>query len=356
VASRGPRTRHRRLAVKWPILYEVTGTDRRSSQLSTADHGPPAAHLVRFRTSVAMPLVPCYCGWRGTDAGRAGVIVARQGPDRAKQRDRRAPSKVDIFRCEKARIGYEALDNGFRSCEDSRALQRICDRLGSGAVKRFLWRWLRRLPSPLRTEDLRAGYVYELAFRQFEVSDTRVFDPAPGRARVLRGRDPRPPRCRSTVVGGVDLRSQGHFPHPGQLPHQGHHQRRRPADVRIKQYFKEHRALRTEVVVGDTRDFGIGRRVNAENWHALRAVGEHANKRLCDAQAADAQPAPDVVTFDKVTRPSHIDGQHAPGLPGLAWLDPSLPTEISQRSTLAKAWRQLDHALSDFIDRQLIAA
>jgi hypothetical protein len=30
---------------------------------------------------------------------------------------------------------------------------------------------------------------------------------------------------------------------------------------RLKQYFKEHRALRTETVIGDTRDFGIGRRV-----------------------------------------------------------------------------------------------
>ncbi len=68
-------------------------------------------------------------------------------------------------------------------------------------------------------------------------------------------------------------------------------------------YFKEHRALRTEMVVADdTRDFGIGRRVNAENWHALRAVGEGANKRLCDVQAADAQPAPEVATFNQVTR------------------------------------------------------
>lgn len=29
---------------------------------------------------------------------------------------------------------------------------------------------------------------------------------------------------------------------------------------RIKQYFKEHRALRTETVICDTRDFRIGRR------------------------------------------------------------------------------------------------
>ncbi|EUA14633.1 hypothetical protein I546_1390 [Mycobacterium kansasii 732] len=84
---------------------------------------------------------------------------------------------------------------------------------------------------------------------------------------------------------------------------------------RIKQYFKEQRALRTETVICNTRDFGIGRRVTAENWKALRAVGEHANQRLCDAQAADARSAPDVATFTQVTRPSQIDGQHVPGLP-----------------------------------------
>ena len=84
---------------------------------------------------------------------------------------------------DKAGIGYEALDNGFRTCEDPRALQRICDRLGPGAVKRFFWRWVHRLPSPFTPADLRAGFVYELAFRQFEVSDTRVFDrPQAGRA------------------------------------------------------------------------------------------------------------------------------------------------------------------------------
>ncbi len=84
---------------------------------------------------------------------------------------------------EKAGIEYEALDNGFRSCADPAALQRICDRLGPGAVQNFFWRWFRRLPTPFRPEDLKAGYVYELAFRQFEVSDTRVFDrPQAGRA------------------------------------------------------------------------------------------------------------------------------------------------------------------------------
>jgi len=223
--------------------------------------------------------------------------------------------------CEKAGIGYTALDNGFGDCADPRSLQRICDRLGPGAVKSFFWRWLRRLPSPFTPSDLRAGYVYELAFRQFEVSDTRVFDrPAAGRAffegvirdhldvgrpssvalifdRRVNAKTPGSFRTR-VVTRGVDPQLCCYY-----------------KSSRLKQYFKEHRALRTETVIGDTRDFGIGRRVNAQNWHALRAVGEHANQRLCDAQAVDARPAPDVVTLTEVTRPSTtVDGQHAPAL------------------------------------------
>lgn len=84
--------------------------------------------------------------------------------------------------------------------------------------------------------------------------------------------------------------------------------------ARLKQYFKGGRALRTETVIADTRDFGIGRRVCATNWRALRAVGNSANQRLCDAQAADARPAPDVVTLARVTRPTNENGLHAPGL------------------------------------------
>jgi hypothetical protein len=65
-------------------------------------------------------------------------------------------------------------------------------------------------------------------------------------------------------------------------------------------------------VVCNTRDFAIGRRT-AENWNALLTVGEAANQRLCDAQATDARPALDVLTFVEA-RPSAIDGQHAPEL------------------------------------------
>ena len=253
---------------------------------------------------------------------------------------------------EKAGIAYEALDNGFRSCEDPRALQRICDRLGTGAVKRFFWRWFNRLPSPFTREDLRAGYVYELAFRQFEVSDTRVFDrPQAGRAwfeGVIRDHLDvgRPDRVALLFDRRVSRRTPGTFRTrvvtKGVNPIVTCTYR----STRLKQYFKEGRALRTETVIGDTRDFKVGRRVCAENWRALRAIGESANRRLCDAQAADAMPAPDVVAFEQVTRPSTTDdGLYAPGL---RFGDPRV---VALFSSLVG----FSHLLAGFRNRDLVA-
>jgi len=215
---------------------------------------------------------------------------------------------------EKAGIGYEALDNGFLSCEDPHRLQKICGRLGPGAVKSFVRRWQRRLPSPFTEKDLRAGYVYDLAFRQFEVAETIVFDrPQAGRAwfeSVIRDHLDvgRPDQVALIFDRRVSRRTPGTFRTrvitKGVDPILTCYYR----SSRLKQYFKLGRALRTELVICDTRDFGIGRRVCAENWHALRAVGESTNRRLCDAEAADALPAPDVATLQRVTRPSTTDG------------------------------------------------
>jgi hypothetical protein len=222
---------------------------------------------------------------------------------------------------EKAGIAYQALDNGFRSCENPAALQKICDRLGSGAYRSFFWRWLYRLPSPFTEADFRAGYVYESAFRQFEVSDTCMFD--------------RPQSGRMWFEGVIRDHLDIGRPHQIALIFNRHVNRRTPGTFRtrvlnrgvdptlccyykssrLKQYFKEGWALRTELVICNTDDFGIGRRVCARNWNALRAVGESANRRLCEAEAADAQPAPDVATFCQVTQPSQTkDGLYAAAL------------------------------------------
>jgi hypothetical protein len=222
---------------------------------------------------------------------------------------------------EKVGVAFEALDNGFLSCAEPDALQRCCDELGAEHVQAFFRRWSSRLPSPFTKSDLDAGYTYELAFRQFEVSETIIFDrPQAGRAwfeGVIRDHLDigRPDQVALIFQRRINRRTPGSFRTRvitrGVDPILTCYYK----SSRLKQYFKEGRGLRDELVVCDTRDFGIGRRVCVENWNALRAVGESANRRLNDAEAQDAMPAPDVVTFQRVTQPStNEDGLHSPGL------------------------------------------
>lgn len=221
---------------------------------------------------------------------------------------------------ERAGLSFEALDNGFRSVADAAALAAICNRLSARDIHRFYRRWEARLPSPLSAEDRRRGYRHQLAFRQLELSDTRVFDrPAAGRAwfeqmirdQLTLGR----PDHVSVVFGRrINSRTPGRF-HTrvfsrGVEPAIQVHYRA----SKVKQYFKEGRALRTETTVNDTRDFGIGRLVTTENWDALLRVGHDINQRLLDAQLQACACAPDAATLERVVLPSTHDGQPAPGL------------------------------------------
>jgi len=82
---------------------------------------------------------------------------------------------------------------------------------------------------------------------------------------------------------------------------------------RIKQYFKEGRALRTETTINNTRDFGLGRRLC--NLPALRAIGFAANRRVLEVEriSQDCHLAESV--FEHVSSPRVVDGQRASALP-----------------------------------------
>jgi hypothetical protein len=80
-------------------------------------------------------------------------------------------------------IASEALDHGFLSCAEPRKLQDVCDSLGPENIERTFRKWLKRIPLPLRPEDRRAGYDWDLSIWQMEVSLTQIF------GRPLRGRE-----------------------------------------------------------------------------------------------------------------------------------------------------------------------
>jgi len=80
----------------------------------------------------------------------------------------------------------------------------------------------------------------------------------------------------------------------------------------VKEYFKEGRALRIETVINDPNDLGVLRRI----VHLDELVGKAraVNRRLLDAERVGqgcvlASPA-----FERIARPSLVDGRRAPAL------------------------------------------
>ena len=217
-------------------------------------------------------------------------------------------------------IPFTSLDNGFAACEEPEALAEICASLSAADVQTFFDRWQGALPSPLTAEDRARGYRHELAFRQAEISDTRMFDrPIAGRAWFERTLPDqltlgRPDQVAIVFGRRVSRQTPGRFHtkifNRGVEPAIQVHYRA----SKVKQYFKEGRALRTETTVNDTRDFGIGRRLTQENWDALVHVGHHVNQRFLDHQLEACQCAPDATTLQRVVLPSIEDGLAAPGL------------------------------------------
>ncbi|MGH2990546.1 MAG: hypothetical protein ACRDMA_11915 [Solirubrobacterales bacterium] len=217
-------------------------------------------------------------------------------------------------------LAVEALDNGFRSTEDAEALATITASLSARDVERFFRRSQALLPSPLDASDRRRGYRHALAFRQLELSDTRVFDrPQAGREwfeRVIRDQLHlgRPDQVAIVFDRKVTRRTPGRyltrFINRGSDPAIQIHYRR----SKVKQYFKEGRALRTETTVNDSKDFGVGRLLCEQNREALCRIGHETNERLLEAQLKACECAPDARTLESVVLPSTSDGLPAPGL------------------------------------------
>ena len=190
----------------------------------------------------------------------------------------------------------------------------------------FFGRWQRELPSPFIAEDRERGYRYQLALRQLELSDTRVFDrPQAGRdwfEQTIRDQLTlgRPDHVAVVFQRKVIASTPGRFwtrvfNRGDQVGLQVHYKH-----SKVKQYLKEGRALRTETTVNDSYDFGIGRLLTKANWDALVRVGHDINERLLDAQLQACACAPDAATLQRTVLPSR--DEHDRPAPALRFGDP----------------------------------
>lgn len=221
------------------------------------------------------------------------------------------------------KIRFEALDNGFLSCADPEALQKICDSFSSDHVDAFFRRWLARLPHPYAREERRAGFRYQLSILQLEVSLTQVFDrPIHGREffeEVIRDNLDlgRPDRVQLLFERRITRRTPGRFRTrvltDGVQPSIRFDYKR----TNVKQYFKLGRALRTETTFHDTYDFGIRRALGSLD--RLRTLGRHINHRVLTLERVAQHCAVSAQTVERVVLPTTDDEQRAPAL---RWGDP----------------------------------
>jgi hypothetical protein len=215
-------------------------------------------------------------------------------------------------------IPFEALDNGIRSCADPKRLQEICTGLSPTKIQAFWQKWAKRLPHPFLPKDRAAGFRYQLFIQQAEFARTQVFDrPLSGRLffeQVLRD--------------NLDLGRPEHMQliFDRKIPHNTKTRFRTRLVAHqvipslwldykhsfLKQYFKEGRALRTELVVNHTRDFGIGKAL--DNLPCLREVAFAANRRLLHVQQLRHDPVLGEDAFQTMTTPQVVAGQRVSGL------------------------------------------
>jgi len=216
-------------------------------------------------------------------------------------------------------IRYEALDNGFLSCTEPAKLQEICDRLGPEHIERVFRKWLGRIPLPLRPEDRRAGYDWDLSVWQMEVSLTQIFD------RPLRGREffeevirdnldlGRPDRVQLIFDRVVTKKTPGQFRTrviQDGVPPSLHINYK---DFDLKQYFKEGRGCRTEGTFRNPKDFGINK--GLANLPYLAKIGRQINRRLLEVERVSHNSGLSGDSIQRLVQPTVTeDGKKSPGL------------------------------------------
>ena len=219
---------------------------------------------------------------------------------------------------DKEGIGYEELANGILCCDDPRRMQQLAGRLSPTRIERLLRKWQRRLPCPFRVVEQRAGYRYDVSMTQVEFALTQVVD-RPVHGRIF---------FEEVIRENLDLGR----PHNVQLIFDRRVIKTTPGKFRtrvvrqgvipslridyktngIKQYFKEGRALRTELTVANPYDFGTRRKL--EHLPELRKRGFATTRRVLDVQKTSQDFAMSEELFREVTGPREVDGQRASAL------------------------------------------
>jgi hypothetical protein len=247
-------------------------------------------------------------------------------------------------------------------------LKIICRQLDVQKIQALFDRWVEQLPWPISPQQRAAGYAHQLSIWQLEVSRTQVFqDPEQGWALVealIRdnldlGRPDRvsliferkvtkatPSEFHTRVLReGVQPIIRIHYKHSA-----------------LKQYLKDGRALRTEMVFNNTLDFGILRGV--QHFAELVQLGYHFNDRLLEQEQISQDCFLSLQEMRKLGQSSLLeDGQRASAL---RFADPRtmavlevlachayIPKEIGNSSLRGAVAQRLEGVLDTYSSAQM---
>jgi len=216
-------------------------------------------------------------------------------------------------------IQFEALHNGFLTCANPERLKVICHQLDVQKIQALFDRWVEQLPWPISPQQRKAGYAHQLSIWQLELSRTQVFqDPEQGWALVeALIRDNldlgRPDRVSLIFERKVTKATPSEFHtrilREGVQPIIRIHYKHSA----LKQYLKDGRALRTEMVFNNTLDFGILRGV--AHFAELVQMGYHFNDRLLEQEQISQDCFLSLQEMRKLGQSSLMeDGQRASAL------------------------------------------
>lgn len=265
-------------------------------------------------------------------------------------------------------IDFEALNNGFLTCANPERLQVICHQLDVQKIQALFDRWVEQLPWPISPQQRAAGYTHQLSIWQLEVSRTQVFqDPEQGwalfealiRDNLDLGRPDRvsliferkvtkatPSEFHTRVLReGIQPIIRIHYKHSA-----------------LKQYLKNGRALRTEMVFNNTLDFGILR--GLQHFTELVELGYHFNDRLLEQEQISQDCFLSLQEMRKLGQSSSMeDGQRASAL---RFADPRtmavlevlachayIPKEIGNSSLRGAVAQRLEGVLDTYSSAQM---
>ena len=227
---------------------------------------------------------------------------------------------------EKRGIEFEALDNGIGKCEDPRVAQRIANGLTAAKLEKLIRKWIRIVPNPLDFMPKRRRHLslkYEISMLQTEIACTQLWKRAADglqffeqviRENIDLGRPEK-----VGVIFGKQIRKATRKAHRfmsrvftyGAIPVFHVYYK----NNKLKQYYKEAKALRNEMTINNPRDFGIGKMLTQENFHSIREVGKDTIKRLLRVEVLAHDPSVSLEKLDSIEEAAEVAGRRVSPLP-----------------------------------------